>query len=165
MVTTMMTGSRDLSSHHDQGTIFRGMMSELNEKGPDRFLFGGARGADTIALRSADTIRTRFDRDTRLVVIVPWTVDDQPNDAVDVIEDCADEVVEMDHDAPVGRGDGYRDRNDAMIDRADRCWVFWDGVSRGTKKTAIKASKHDLKIRVHQLSDYAEDTARDLLDE
>jgi hypothetical protein len=36
-------------------------------------------------------------------------------------------------------------RNQFIIDQADYCLIFWDGVSRGTKDTlarAVKAGKH-----------------------
>lgn len=158
MVVTMMTGTRDIEES-DHGVIQRAVHDELAEVQPEQFLFGGAQGSDSVALKSAGTLKDQFGYDTELVVIVPWTLEDQPDDAIPVIEEYADRVIEMNHDSPVGSAPGYHARNDELIDRADRCRGFWDGESSGTESTLEKADENGLHIREHPLGDYGHTTA------
>jgi predicted Rossmann fold nucleotide-binding protein DprA/Smf involved in DNA uptake len=42
----------------------------------------------------------------------------------------------------------YHERNDRMLDQADRVIVFWDGKSRGTKSVIDKARRRGLEVEV-----------------
>lgn len=162
MVVSMMTGSRDIDGR-DAGTIKRGMADELFDAEPERFLFGGARGSDTVALKEAGRLVGDYDLPVELIAIVPWTLEDQPNDAIPVMEQYADRVIELEHDTPVGTGRGYFARNDEMIGRADRCRVFWNGESGGTHKTAESAVDAGLVVRVHELGSFGNEQTRSVM--
>jgi len=84
--------------------------------------FGGARGSDSIALEAV------CNAPARKVVYVPNRLADQPKAARRVIERCATHVVEL----RLGRHKRtYLQRNDAMIDGADRVIAFTDGRRHG----------------------------------
>ena len=42
----------------------------------------------------------------------------------------------------------YHERNDKMLELADRVIAFWDGKSRGTKSVIEKARKHGIPVEV-----------------
>jgi uncharacterized phage-like protein YoqJ len=160
---TMMTGSREVVANYVGPVIQDGIGDELFEVEPDTFYFGGARGSDTLALVAAGNLKNEFDVTTELVVVVPWTLEDQPSAVRPAVTEHADRVVELEHEAPVGTGRGYHARNEWMIDQADRCRVFWNGESSGTKATAEKADEAGLTIRVHEIGDLGEATARSVM--
>lgn len=124
-----ITAHRHLTREGEE-TIARTMRELLATK-PAEFIFGGARGGDTVALRAVlrpSGKGTRPAHWPRLVVIVPDTVDAQPHDAREAIRAAApDEVVEL-HQR-VTHQDGfaaYHRRNEAMADRATHVVAFWN---------------------------------------
>jgi hypothetical protein len=114
-----ITGIRDVSplSYDDIATT---MMEIINKLKPNKILFGGARGADTISLMSAWLVRG--DRsDPKFVVVVPFTVSDQPKGVRDVISMYADEVVEL--NLPKQKW-AYQRRNKYIIEHSDVVFAF-----------------------------------------
>ena len=90
----MMTGSRNFPTTKQITNVIR---EELQTHSPEMMYFGGARGADATALKVASSIEL----DTTLVAVVPWTVEDQPAEAVSIIREHADQVEELRRDTPV----------------------------------------------------------------
>ena len=118
-----ITANRNLT-REDEWTIRRSMRG-LNELRPDEIIFGGARGGDTVALITAATEGRHVD--TRLVVIVPCRVSDQPYDAQEAIRRYADEVIEL--GLRITRDDNwaaFKKRNCAMNDRGSHLGAFWN---------------------------------------
>lgn len=118
-----ITANRNLT-RIDEGTIQRAMAG-VCELVPDELIFGGGRGGDTVSLLAAHEYRVAA---TRLIVIVPCRVSDQPYDAQRAIRDCADEVIEL--GLRITRDDGFaafKKRNCAMNDRGTHLGAFWDG--------------------------------------
>lgn len=109
----VVTGPRELSVEGRQRVerTIATVMAML----PAGIVFGGAKGADTYALRKAWECRGPATT-PRLVVIVPGKVEGQPRYAADAIRACADETIEMGLD--LGRGDSYQRRNIAMLGEA-----------------------------------------------
>lgn len=159
MVKAMMTGSRDITDR-DWPVIGNAIQDELIEQRPDEFFFGGAQGADSVALSNASIFRKEDEIDVTLTVVVPWTLEDQPAKVIPVIKDCADRIVELEVDVPIGRAAGYHARNEWMIERADRCRVFWNGQQGGTQSTAEKARDAGLHIRLHELGQLGREEAK-----
>lgn len=126
-----ITANRNLSPR-DRATI-RAAMGALCEMRPEAIILGGARGGDTEALVAADLYR---DPDaTRLVVVVPRRLADQPREAREAVDGClvgaADELVEL--GLPITAADGwaaFKRRNEAMVDRATHVLGFWNGDRR-----------------------------------
>ena len=104
--------------------------------------FGGAIGVDTVALEACCYLRSKVWPE--LVVIVPYRVEDQPLAARKVIETCADEVIELDLPR-IGRS--ALQRNDALLDGANRLIAFTDGRTKGGTWYTIERAR-DLEIEV-----------------
>lgn len=108
--------------------------------GATELRFGGALGADTMALEAA------CPHDVHRVVFVPFGVADQPKSARDVIRSCADDVLEL--DLPHSKS-AYLKRNGIMIDGADRVVAFTDGrTTGGTADTIRKALVLDIPVTI-----------------
>lgn len=113
---------------------------------PLELRFGGAIGADTYALAAASICRPLGVR-TKLVVIVPFRLVDQPKAARFVAERHADEVREL----RLSRVDksGYFVRNAALVKGAARVVAFTDGRrSGGTYHTMSLARRAGLDLVV-----------------
>lgn len=108
--------------------------------GATELRFGGARGADTVALAvacSAHVLRC---------VIVPFQIKSQPRDAVRVIEQCADEVHEL--NLPPSKG-AYIKRNRELVRGADLVVAFTDGrTGGGTAATIELAHRSGVPVRI-----------------
>ena len=150
MTISMMTGSREITES-DKDAIYDAMVVELLEIRPEKFFFGGARGSDTFALEAAAELKKEANLKIELMAVVPWTVDEQPVKARAIIEKNADKVIELNHNSQPGSCEGYFARNKWMVNKADRCRVFWNGDNGGTKRTAELAREADLHIRVTKL--------------
>jgi len=161
---TAIFGSRDITKSGRQ-TIHEGMTEELMEINPDRIYFGGARGSETAALEAAGTIKEKFKIAVTLVGVVPWKVDDQPEESVAAINKYADKVIELEYEKPVGTEADYQKQNQFNIKRANRCRIFWDGKDEKTQRTAELAHEAGLHIRVNLLGEAARDEIRSLAEE
>jgi hypothetical protein len=143
-----VTGHRDIDEK-DRDVIDSTI--EKHVEFADRLYFGGARGTDTRALKSADQHRDCSDG-TQLIGVVPWGVDDQPKDSGKVLQTCADRILELEVDLPVGIPRGYFKRNQALVDRSDQLLAFWDGKeSGGTYRTIQYARNQDVPVRTRSI--------------
>lgn len=144
-----VTGRRDLTPEGKRVIVQR-IREILTEPGIETIYFGGARGADTIALAAA--IKYRKGSVPRLVAVVPDTVERQPWEARTIVV-LADEVIELKH--PISREDGYRSfiaRDEWMVDRSGRVEAFWDRRRKGgTWKTIQHAWKQGVSVVVNPL--------------
>lgn len=124
-------------------------IADILSEHPEEILFGGARGADTVALAAACAMLGVI-RPPKLIVIVPKRVKDQPPEAQEWISECADEVVELKAARLDGRA--YWQRNKALISRADGLVAFWDGRSGGTGMTIRLAEEMGKPVHISFLS-------------
>lgn len=109
-----------------------------------KWVFGGAIGVDTVALRAAREAGLSW-----LTVIVPGRVDQQPAEAQAAIRDCADVVVGMRGDLNTrGAGSAYRARNAAMVAEATEVLAFTDGGPSGTRHCMETAREQARPVRV-----------------
>lgn len=108
----------------------------------DAIYFGGARGGDTEALKSALHHRGAAKR-PRLVVVAPDTLVKQPFET-HVWSRQADEIVELRH--PITRDDGFASfgkRDQYLVDMATSLLAFFSGnYATGTGKT-VKMAEAD----------------------
>ena len=150
MSIVSITGHRNLSQS-DITTISLTMTSLMADETIEAIYFGGAKGADTEALRACLDIRKSLS--VQLVVVVPDRVEDQPRVARDWIF-RADQVIELGN--PITPMDHYRSyslRNEYLVDvvrETDGFLVaFWDGIeSGGTYNCLEYARMSDIPIQV-----------------
>ena len=142
----VVTGIRDMS--RASGRIVERAMADTLVRGVDEMRFGGARGADTLALGAAFEWRQARGRiRPTLRVLVPGRLDEQPREARACIDRCADDVVEL--GLPLELGSSYMERNEAMLDGADHLIAFTDGRMRGgTAWTLQRAAELGLEVVV-----------------
>lgn len=150
-----LTGIRDIAAS-SEATV-RETVRALIEEGVTEWRFGGALGADTMALVAADDMKASG----RLVVFVPGRLVDQPMAARDAIQSLADDVVELRLPHENGRlpAWAYLRRNDAMLTgrirpnlqlpRAELCVGFAADGRRhgGTAYTLRKAAELGIMSR------------------
>lgn len=138
MTIVSFTGIRNI----DDGMFEEIELAVLDEigTGATELRFGGATGADTFALDAA------CDASVRRVVYLPFRLRDQSSEARDVIEDCADEVIELGRRR--GSRDAYMERNRALVDGADRVVGFWDGRRGGTSYTLDYAHRRGIPVSI-----------------
>lgn len=137
----VVSGHRDL---HDTSVpiIERTMAIEAPRATVVRF--GGAIGVDTVALEVCCYLRSEVWPD--LLVIVPHRVEDQPLSARAVIETCADKVIELDLPR---EGRSALDRNDALLDSANRLVAFTDRrTTGGTWYTIERAKDSGIEVEI-----------------
>ncbi|MBN1772613.1 MAG: DNA-processing protein DprA [Deltaproteobacteria bacterium] len=145
-VRVAVTGNRGVTAA-DRETIRRVLRQLLGDPEVEAVYFGGALGADTEALLAA--LELRRNGRPRLVVVVPDTLEAQPNETRDASR-RADEVVELRR--PIAASDRWRAyhlRNRWMVDRASLLVAFWDGQPRsGTGATVAYARRRGVAVRV-----------------
>lgn len=141
-----VTGNRGVTAA-DRRTIRRALRELLSQPELETIYFGGALGADSVALRAALELR-RGGR-PRLVVVVPDTLAAQPVETREVSR-RADELVELGRPiAAADRWRAYHLRNRWMVDRASLVLAFWDGAPRsGTGATVAYARRRGVTVRV-----------------
>jgi hypothetical protein len=145
-----VSGARRLHVE-DEPEIAKGIDGAIRRWRPKEMIFGGARGADTEALRAARRVRAGRAW-PRLVVVVPGRAGDQPQAARECAEACADEVVEM--GLPLNDKSSYLKRNAEILSRADRLLAFWDGAGGGTSWTINEARRRALPVEVVPVMGY-----------
>lgn len=134
-----VTGHRHITAE-DAATVAR----VVREYPAGSWVFGGAIGVDTVALRAAREAGLSW-----LTVIVPGRVDQQPAEAQAAIRDCADVVVGMRGDLNTrGAGSAYRARNAAMVAEATEVLAFTDGGPSGTRHCMETAREQARPVRV-----------------
>jgi len=141
-----ISGTRDISSIGI--SVVRNRMKEIMLECPEKLIFGGARGTDTVALMSAGDLRTSTGS-PKFEVIVPRRLKDQPLEAQRVIRQYADEVFEL--GSPRLDASAYRRRNRELVSRADHLVAFWDGCSSGTGMTIAIAREIGISVEVIQV--------------
>lgn len=131
--TIAVSGIRDLApaSAH----VVELAVCELIAAGVQRFVFGGARGTDTVALAVAAAVASDLER----LVIVPGLLREQPAETRSVTRHCATEVCEM--GLSLRDPYSYQRRNLAMLDEANVLVAFSAGSHGGTANT-IRAARH-----------------------
>lgn len=140
------TGPRRLTAPAE--AIIRDTARRVARQFPEAMIFGGALGADTVALEAADAWCDRSR--TRLVVIVPGTVDQQPRVARLAIRAVApDEVIEL--GLPIRLPSSYHTRNRELVARADRLVAFVGGSDSGTRSTIRAARQRGIPVEEVQL--------------
>jgi hypothetical protein len=122
-VVIAITGHRD---YPDRAGFLRG----LDRLQADKYLFGGARGADTDALRYLAETQPGATR----VVVVPNRLIDQPVVAQAAIKQYANEIIELGNAGP----DRYMIRNRYMVDHSDQVAAFYDGRGSGGTYNTIQ---------------------------
>lgn len=147
-----ITGARKLSSL-DEIMIQRRMIDLIGYTDVDEIRFGGAIGADTLALKSALQFCPSF-RQILKIVYLPFAIGDQPAEAAMVAATHADRI----HvDCGRGKDEPFRARNEAMVlgldyngqkeGPVDLLIAFWHGRRRsGTFMTMNIAKKHDIPV-------------------
>ena len=136
MSSIAFTGNRDYT---DRASLYRG----LDRVKADRYYFGGARGADTDALKYI----SRTQPNTERVIVVPNRFQDQPISTQSITKQNATKIIEMRNNGP----DRYQLRNRFMVDNADRVVAFTDGrKSGGTYNTIQYAQSQGKSVEVIQ---------------
>lgn len=119
-----MTGHRNVTPK-DIAVIRGSIRSLVRNPSIDAIYFGGALGADTVALIAAAEFRQ--DERPHLVVVTPNTARHQPADARKYFH-LADEVIELGYE--ITRDDHYaafKKRNCYMVDVATAVVAFFSG--------------------------------------
>jgi len=134
-----VTGHRHITAP-DAETV----TAAVDEHPAQSWVFGGASGVDTVALRA---VRASHGI-AWLKVIVPGTVAQQPAEARATIEACADKVVELGGD--LAKPASYHARNRAMVREALEVLAFMDGGKggSGTRNCAERAREQGRALRV-----------------
>jgi uncharacterized phage-like protein YoqJ len=117
----------------------------------DAIYFGGALGADTIALRAASEYRKG--KRPHLTVVCPDTRDKQPWDARKYF-DLADEVIELkNHITKADNYASFKERNVYLVDQASVVVGFFSGNWASGTGHALKYAKNQgVETRVIQVS-------------
>lgn len=109
------------------------------------WVFGGAVGVDTVALRAARAAASV----AWLEVIVPGAIAQQPREARAAIEECADAVTEL--RGNLATPQAYHARNLALVAAASEVLVFTDGLPSGTRQCAETAREQGRPVRVVEI--------------
>jgi predicted Rossmann fold nucleotide-binding protein DprA/Smf involved in DNA uptake len=134
-ITLGITGSRDIPEGGLE-IIKAQMAAYVANPRITKIIFGGARGADTEALRAA--LNSRTEEKPKLVVVVPMTVDRQPQETRYITRQ-ADEVVELGLEYHDGV---YIIRDRWIVENSNQLAAFWNGKEgSGTHKTMKIAEK------------------------
>jgi len=113
----------------DRAGFYRG----LDRLQADKYLLGGARGADTDALEYLGRTQAGSGR----TVVVPNKLASQPISTQAVTKQYATELIELGNVGP----DRYMIRNRYMVDHADRVAAFYDGRGHGGTFNTIEYAK------------------------
>lgn len=139
-----ITGSRDFSLEGEK-LIQEVIQDYCTNPDVKSIIFGGARGADTVALRAA--LNSRKDYIPKLIVALPVNVAYQPKDT-HIITTQADEVIEM---SLVGKS-MYRIRNQYIVDNCTQLVAFWNrDEASGTAQTIRLAKAQKKLVEVYSL--------------
>jgi predicted Rossmann fold nucleotide-binding protein DprA/Smf involved in DNA uptake len=136
-----ITGNRNTTTN-DLHTILGAIEGLVCDPSVSAIYFGGARGADTIALNAALSIKEAIGRDDiNLVCIVPDTVDKQPVETREVSKQ-ADKLIELGNTITTSDGySSYHARNHYMVNSSTEVVAFWNGDIRSGTWSTIKYAK------------------------
>lgn len=141
----VVSGHRDLVDG-DEDIIHKAMAEFIGYGEFDYIMFGGARGADTVALMCALDLRKA---PLRLVVVVPDTLAVQPRDTWGASQH-ADRVIELGHAiTSADRFWSLHHRNEFMIDWVapdGRLLAFWNGMKSGTANAVHYAQDMGVEV-------------------
>jgi len=140
--TLAVIGTPDLEDHDI--TIEDTTYNFIVNGEPQRMVFGGGHGTDTTALKKSHLIRSEVDFDFNLEVIIPFKVEDQPEEAR-ASYDLADRITELDLQ---DHGKLYLRRNDRIVDESDVIIAYWDGESERTEYTIEKGEEKGIAVYV-----------------
>lgn len=147
MKSVAITGNRRLTAA-DEEKIAEKLAALVADPKVERIYFGGARGADTVALRAAQAARDRKPPPREgwrssawkplLVLVVPGILRDQPVEARSAAG-LADVLIELGNEITAADGfKAYRTRNAFMVDSADEVVAFWSGDARSGTASTIR---------------------------
>lgn len=149
----VISGHRDLAEG-DHSTIRKSMAEFVGYNEFDYIMFGGARGADTVALASVLELRKTGAKTPFLVVVVPDTLSAQPRQTRD-ISLMADRLIELHH--PVTPADHYwalHHRNEFMLDWVypkGRLLAFWNEKKSGTANAVAYAKWLGMDVSIRSI--------------
>lgn len=146
----VISGIRDLHPE-SYPTVRRGIELALASR-PREMRFGGAIGADTVALSEAFAQKRRLWLLTELVLYCVGTRAELPLRVRKDSVIMADRIVELHRD--VSCVDSYHARNRDMLRGADRLVAFIDSrTTGGTYNSILWAAKNGIEVVRHELRD------------
>jgi len=134
-----VTGHRSLSSAGDLQLVQTAIQTVVRNSSVDAIYFGGARGVDTEALKSALIWRSGIR--PHLTVVVPDTIGAQPWDTREWTRK-ADEVIELRN--PIMASNKYasfRIRNQYLVEIASLVLAFWNGNPNSGTGQAVRLAR------------------------
>lgn len=132
-LTITITGTR--STGHREVTWYAGLFARylgpFADSGASHFYVGGAKGIDSLAL-----LWLARNSASRITVVVPGAVVQQPTEAQRVMDECRERIAEL---VELGAADlrtaAYHARNRWMVDRSDMVIGFPVEGPKGTSGT------------------------------
>jgi uncharacterized phage-like protein YoqJ len=146
-----ITASRDFTV--DPIKIIEKQMKKLIlDENITKIYFGGARGGDTYALIGASKAKEKLNKSTKLIVVVPDTIEKQTKEAVRSFI-FADEVIELKNEiTPEDSYASYGIRNVFLVDNSDEINAFWNGHKKsGTFRTIKYAWSVKKQVNIHEI--------------
>ena len=143
-----ITGNRNLTEA-DKSLLTQKIKELVSNPQIEKIFFGGARGADTEALKVA-----LAERKTNVILtcVVPNTIEHQPYETREISR-LADEIIELKNEiSPNDRFKAYKIRKEYMIDNADEVVAFWSSDFRSGTYSAINyARKQNKKVEIVEI--------------
>ena len=140
----MVTGHRDLTEQ-DKTIIQETIAQEVINPKVDTIYFGGAIGADSLALETA--LAARVGDKPKLVVVLPKTAKDQRSDLHE-LTGRADEIIELKLSRKI-YSDIWWEHDKWMVNSSQKCIAFWDGIEAGGTYNAMRYAQQQEKEIQH----------------
>lgn len=130
-----ITGHRSLAKG-DIPKIRAALKALVGNPAVSEIWFGGALGADTVALQAA--LEFRVGRRPKLVVVVPNTTDHQPVETRAWIH-RADQVIELKAEITVkNKYQAFQQRNEFIVDHSSVLVAFWNGLFKSGTGSCVR---------------------------